>query len=40
MLRPRDCLAQAAVGNSLASRKSREPSGFENPQSPSPTPTL
>ncbi len=34
--RPRDGLAQAAVGNSLASRKSREPSGFENPQSPPP----
>src|SRR6266851_8204187 len=35
LLRPRDCLAQAAVGNSLASCKSREPSGSENPQSAS-----
>src|SRR5216683_6685933 len=33
---PFDRFAQAAIGNSLASRKSREPSGCEDPQAATP----
>lgn len=34
LLRPRNRLVQTVIGNSLASRKSSEPSGFEYPQLP------